>query len=124
MAAVINRAQEWSFTRRPDKDPIAGVGSSTSATSKSAISECKPACQSTKVNGAGTAGSIRDASRGRLAPMKAGIDEDNPDRPEIEHFGMRCLRRAGRHARRAQVMAHMDGRELIDLIGKPDPDVQ
>jgi hypothetical protein len=54
-----------------------------------------------------------------------GTDSENPDRPEIEHFGncdvcgalidMRDL---------AQVMAHMHGREPLDLTGQPDPDVQ
>ena len=54
-----------------------------------------------------------------------GTDSENPDRPEIEHFGncdvcgalidMRDL---------AQVMAHMHGREPLDLTGKPDPDLQ
>jgi hypothetical protein len=48
-----------------------------------------------------------------------------PERPEIEHFGncdvcgalvdMRDL---------AQVMAHMHGREPLDLTGQPDPDLQ
>jgi hypothetical protein len=57
--------------------------------------------------------------------MRQGVDGENPDRPEIEHFGncdvccapvdMRDL---------AQVMTHMHGREPIDLTGKPDPDLQ
>jgi hypothetical protein len=55
----------------------------------------------------------------------SGVDSENPDRPEIEHFGncdvcgalvdMRDL---------AQVMAHMHGREPIDLTDQPDPDLQ
>jgi hypothetical protein len=54
-----------------------------------------------------------------------GTDSEKPDRPEIEHFGtcdvcgvlvdMRDL---------AQVMAHMHGREPLDLTDKPDPDLQ
>jgi hypothetical protein len=52
-----------------------------------------------------------------------GTDAENPGRPEIEHFG-NCLRRPGRHARPGQVMAHMHGQVLLDLSGKPDPDLQ
>jgi hypothetical protein len=54
-----------------------------------------------------------------------GTDSENPNRPEIEHFGncdvcgalvdMRDL---------AQVMAHMHGVEPLDLTGLPDPDLQ
>jgi hypothetical protein len=57
--------------------------------------------------------------------IKPGVDSESPERPEIEHFGkcdvcgalvdMRDL---------AQVMAHMHGREPLDLTGQPDPDVQ
>jgi hypothetical protein len=57
--------------------------------------------------------------------MKPGIDSENPDRPEIEHFGncdvcgalvdMRDL---------GQVMDHMHGRVPLDLTGLPDPDLQ
>jgi hypothetical protein len=52
-------------------------------------------------------------------------DSENLDRPEIEHFAncdvcgalvdMRDL---------GQVMAHMHGREPIDLTGQPAPDLQ
>jgi hypothetical protein len=58
-------------------------------------------------------------------PTYTGTDSENPERPEIEHFGncdvcgalidMRDL---------AQVMAHTHGRQPIDLTGKPDPDLQ
>ena len=58
-------------------------------------------------------------------PSYTGADSENTDRPEIEHFGncdvcgalvdMRDL---------AQVMAHMHGREPLDLTDKPDPDLQ
>jgi hypothetical protein len=57
--------------------------------------------------------------------MKQGVDSENPDRPEIEHFGncpicgalvdMRDL---------GQVMAHMHGQIPLDLTGQPDADVQ
>jgi hypothetical protein len=57
--------------------------------------------------------------------IKPGIDSENPDRPEIKHFGncdvcgalvdMRDL---------TQVMEHMHGREPLDLTGQPDPDLQ
>jgi hypothetical protein len=57
--------------------------------------------------------------------MKPGIDSENPDRPEIEHFGncdvcgalvdMRDL---------SQLMDHMHGRVPLDLTGLPDPDLQ
>jgi hypothetical protein len=50
---------------------------------------------------------------------------DDPDRPEIEHFGncpvcgalvdMRDL---------GQVMTHMHGEQPLDLTGKPKPDEQ
>ena len=58
-------------------------------------------------------------------PSYTVIDVENPERPEIEHFGncdvcgalvdMRDL---------VQVMAHMHGREPLDLTGKPDPNLQ
>jgi hypothetical protein len=49
----------------------------------------------------------------------------NPDRPEIEHFGNCDVCGALVDVRDlAQVMAHMHGREPLDLTNRPDPDVQ
>ncbi|XSC42761.1 hypothetical protein ACF1BQ_031555 [Bradyrhizobium sp. RDT10] len=58
-------------------------------------------------------------------PRYTGVDMDDPNRPEIEHFGncpvcgalvdMRDL---------GQVMAHMHGEQPLDLTGKPKPDEQ
>ena len=58
-------------------------------------------------------------------PTYTGTDSENPERPEIEHFGncpvcgalvdMRDL---------AQVFAHMHGQVPLDLTGRPDPELQ
>jgi hypothetical protein len=58
-------------------------------------------------------------------PHYTGTDSEKSARPELEHYGncdvcgalvdMRDL---------AQVMAHMHGRQPIDLPDKPDPDLQ
>jgi hypothetical protein len=52
-------------------------------------------------------------------------DSENPERPEIEHFGNCSICGALVDVRAlAQVMARMHVVLPIDLTGKPDPDLQ
>ena len=58
-------------------------------------------------------------------PRYTGTDSENPERPELEHFGNCSICGALIDMRDlAQVMAHMHGAEPIDLTDQPDPDLQ
>ncbi|WP_213287602.1 hypothetical protein [Bradyrhizobium sp. sGM-13] len=60
-------------------------------------------------------------------PRNTGRDTDNPDRPEIEHFGNARFAAAGRHARPQPgdgTCARLHGEQPLDLTGKPKPEEQ
>jgi len=58
-------------------------------------------------------------------PTYTGTDSENPERPEIEHFGNCPICGALVDMRNlAQVMAHTRGQVPLVLTDLPDPEVQ
>ncbi|WP_213290086.1 hypothetical protein [Bradyrhizobium sp. sGM-13] len=112
----------WVCEEHPDQ-PWLGARACTCGAAGAACPVCNQSDESTAPDL--PEGFQADVESSQQLPRYTGVDMEDPNRPEIEHFGncpvcgalvdMRDL---------GQVMAHMHGEQPLDLTGKPKSDEQ